>query len=156
MRPVFVLVAVLVATSCGGDEQVQAMETSSGGLSFVIENVHVGQTEVWAEDWPPGPPSGWATAGGVQFFVRTPKQTVDQPARLTFTIDADLFDDVTRDRVDQLGVFMPGGSVLPPSAESSCDGPDGRAEPDPCIAAREFLKNGDGRIVVLASDPATG
>jgi hypothetical protein len=156
MRPVFVLVAVLVATSCGGDEEVRATETSSGGVSFAIENVPVDQTEVWAEDWPPGPPSGWAAGGAVQFFVRTPKQTVDRPARLTFTIDADLFDDVTRDRVDQLGVFTPGGSVLAPSAESSCDSRDGLAEPDPCIATREFLENGDGRIVVLASDPATG
>jgi len=32
----------------------------------------------------------------------------------------------------------------------------GRAEPDPCIASAEFLENGDGRIVVLVSDPSTG
>jgi hypothetical protein len=153
MRPAFAFVVVLLVAGCGGDDWVRATETTSGGVSFAIEGVPVDQTELRVGDWPSGPTTGWATAGNVQFFVRTPKQTVDHPARLTFTIDADLLEE-QRGHVDQLGVSMPNGLVLVP--ESYCDRADGRAEPDPCMAASKFLENGDGRIVVLASDPVNG
>jgi hypothetical protein len=93
--------------------------------------------------------------GSPQFFIDAPAQTVEHPAKLTFRIDASSFDDFTRGRVDQLGVYLPGGLVLGPSTSSMCPS-DGRAEPDPCIATAEFLENGDGRIVVLASDPSSG
>jgi hypothetical protein len=89
-------------------------------------------------------------------LIDTPSQTVDDPARLTFTIDADSFDDFARGRVDQLGVFLPGGVVMFASSKDLWCPASGRAEPDPCFASAGFLDNGDGRIVVLASDPSTG
>jgi hypothetical protein len=150
----FPLVACVLASACGGDGSNGAGEAAAGGVSFAVSSVPLDQTEVWAGERPPGPATGWATHGGVQFFVRAPKQTVDQPARLTFTISAELFDAETAGRVDQLGVFTPDGLLLAPSPRSNCES-TGRAEPDPCFASREFLENGDGRIVVLTANPAT-
>ena len=101
MRPLLAFVVFLLAAGCAGDDEwAQATETTSGGVSFAVDGVPADQTELRTTDWPPGPTSGWAAKGGVQFFVRTPKQTVDHPAKLTFTIDASLFDDVTRGQVD--------------------------------------------------------
>lgn len=155
MRSAFALAALLLVAGCGGDNRDRAAAARAGGVSLAISGVPGEETEVTAAERPPGPTRGWATQGGVEFFVDTPKQTVDHPATLTFTIDADLFDDATRGQVDQLGVFMPGGIVLGPVGGSNCERNDGSAEPDPCIASREFLDNGDARIVVRASNPAT-
>ena len=159
MRAVFPFLALLLAGGCGGgpssrdsgnDLRDVASAIDFRGVSFTIEGVPIKETELRATAKPAGPPSGWTPNLDAQFFVQTPKQTVDHPARLTFPIDADRFDDVTRGQADQLGVFAPGGLILGP-----CDLSDGRADPDPCIASRGFLENGDGRIVVLASEPAT-
>ena len=110
---------------------------------------------MWAGDKPGGPPRGWWVGGSPEFFIDSPAQTVEHLAKLTFTMQSDFFDDFTRGRVDQLGVFLPGGLVMGPEKSLRCP-PSGRAEPDPCIASAEFLENGDGRIVVLVSDPSTG
>ena len=155
MRTVLGLAVLLFIAGCGGDDPGRAVATTEGGVSLEVSGVPVGQTRVWAGDKPGGPPRGWFAGGSPEFFIDTPAQTVEHPARLTFTIDADPFDDLTRGRVDQLGVFLPGGLVLGPSKSLRCPA-SGRAEPDPCIASAEFLENGDGRIVVLASDPSTG
>jgi hypothetical protein len=109
----FPLVACVLASACGGDGSNGAGEAAAGGVSFAVSSVPLDQTEVWAGERPPGPATGWATHGGVQFFVRAPKQTVRQPARLTFTISAELFDSETAGRVDQLGVFTRTGCFLP-------------------------------------------
>jgi hypothetical protein len=88
------------------------MATTADKVSLEVRGVAVEQTRVWASDKPGGPPRGWWVGGSPQFFIDTPAKTVDDPAQLTFTIDADLFDDFTRGRVDQLLVFLPGGLVL--------------------------------------------
>jgi hypothetical protein len=146
---------LLFISGCGGEETGRATETKAGGVSLEVSGVPGEQTRVWAGDKAGGPPRGWWIGGSPEFFIDTPAKTVDDPAQLTFTIDADLFDDFTRGRVDQLGVFLPGGLVLGTEKPLRCPA-SGRAEPDPCIASAEFLENGDGRIVVLVSDPSTG
>jgi hypothetical protein len=155
VRAVLSFAALLFIAGCGGDDSGRAMATTADKVSLEVRGVAVEQTRVWASDKPGGPPSGWWVGGSPQFFIDTPAKTVDDPAQLTFTIDADLFDDFTRGRVDQLLVFLPGGLVLGGETPLRCPA-SGRAQPDPCIAAAEFLENGDGRIVVLASDPSTG
>jgi hypothetical protein len=143
----------MLASACG-DNASRAAETSAEGVSLTISGVPPDETEVTATEWPGGEaPDGWAASGDVQFFVRAPEQTVDQPARLTFTVEASRFDEEQRGQVDQLGVFVPGGEVLVATGGSFCT--NERAEPDPCVASAEFLDNGDARIVVLASNPAT-
>jgi hypothetical protein len=146
---------LLFISGCGGEETGRATETKAGGVSLEVSGVPGEQTRVWAGDKAGGPPRGWWIGGSPEFFIDTPAKTIDDPAQLTFTIDADLFDDFTRGRVDQLGVFLPGGLVLGTEKPLRCPA-SGRAEPDPCIASAEFLENGDGRIVVLVSDPSTG
>ena len=155
MRTVLGFAVLLVIAACGGDDPDRAAATTADGISLEVSGVPVEQTKVWAAEKPGGPPRGWWAGGSAEFFIDTPRQTVDDPARLTFTLDADSFDDFTRGRVDQLGVFLPGGLVLGPSKSLRCPA-SGRSEPDPCIASAGFLDNGDGRIVVLASDPSTG
>jgi hypothetical protein len=145
----------LFIAGCGGDDSARAVATTAGGVSLEVSGVPAEQTRVWAGDKPGGPPRGWWIGGSPEFFIDTPAKTVDDPAQLTFTIDADLFDDFTRGRVDQLGVFLPGGQILGTEKPLRCPA-SGRAEPDPCIASAEFVDNGDGRIVVLVSDPSTG
>jgi hypothetical protein len=156
VRTALALAVLLLVSGCGGDDTSRPVGTTAegGGVSFEISGVPIEQTTVWAGEKPGGPPRGWWTEGSAEFFVDTPAQTVEHPARLTFTIDGDVFDDDTRGRVDQLGVFLPGGLILGPEKSLRC-APIGRAEPDPCIASAEFLENGDARIVVLASDPST-
>ena len=155
VRTVFSFAALFFIAACGDDDSARAVETSAGGVSLEVSGVPVEQTRVWADDKPGGPPRGWWIGGSPEFFIDTPAKTVGDPAELTFTIDADLFDDFTRGRVDQLGVFLPGGLLMGPSKSLQCPA-SRRAEPDPCIASAEFLENGDGRIVVLVSDPSTG
>ena len=140
-----------VATQAAGD----SLELSEGRVSFEIGGVPPDQTKVWAAEKQGGPPRGWWVGDSHEFFVETPAQSVEHPAKLTFTIRPDPYDDFTQGRVDQLGVFLPGGLVMVPQKSSMCP-PSGRAEPDPCIASAEFLENGDGQLVVLASDPSTG
>jgi hypothetical protein len=150
------LVAVLVAVAgCSGDESSDEASASLDGVTLAVGGVPPDETEVTAEEWPGGgPPEGWAATPGVQFSVRAPEQTVDRPATLTFTIEASRFDEETRGQVDQLGVYLPGGEILVATGDSFCA--NERAEPDPCIASAEFLENGDGRLVILASDAASG
>jgi hypothetical protein len=159
MRAVFPFLALLLAGGCGAAQAVATRKTASGtSVPPSTSEASRSPSRVCRSRRPSceQPPSraGHQAAGRrtstLNSFVQTPKQTVDHPARLTFTIDADRFDDVTRGQVDQLFAFAPGGLILGP-----CDRSDGRADPDPCITSREFLENGDGRIVVLASEPAT-
>jgi hypothetical protein len=153
------LVVLGLAAGCGGDEGSGATgadfkggrEIEFRGVALVIEGVPDDQTELRAALKPPGPPTGWTPNLDAEFFVRAPKQSVDQPAKLIFTIDADRFDEETRGQVDQLLAFSPRALLLGP-----CEGSGGRAVPDPCIASQEFLANGDGRVVVLTSNPASG
>jgi hypothetical protein len=155
VRTVLGFAVLLFIAGCGGDDPDRAVATTADGISLEVSGVPVEQAKVWAAEKPGGPPRGWWTGGSPEFFIDTPAQTVEHPARLTFTIDADSFDDFTRGRVDQLGLQLPGGLVLGASKSLRCPA-SGRSEPDPCIASAEFLENGDGRIVVLASDPSTG
>lgn len=83
----------------------------------------------------------------VDFLVDASKQTVEDPARLTFAIDADLLEG-ERDP-DQLNVFY-GALGVTDECEANRE-----ARPDPCIESRSFEANGDARIVVFASRPAT-
>lgn len=156
VRTVLCLAFLLFIASCGGDDPGRAVATTADGISLEVSGVPVEQTKVWAAEKPGGPPRGWWVGGSAEFFIDTPSQTVEQPAELTFTLDADSFDDFTRGRVDQLGVFLPGGVAMNGSSKDLRCPASGRAEPDPCIASAEFLDNGDGRIVVLVSDPSTG
>jgi hypothetical protein len=145
---------LLFIAACGGDDTARTAATTAGGVSLEVSGVPVDQTRVWASEKPGGPPRGWFVGGSPEFFVDTPAQTVEHPAKLTFTMESEFFDDFTRGRVDQLGVFLPAGLVLGTEKPLRCPA-SGRAEPDPCIAAADFLENGDGRIVVLVSDPST-
>jgi hypothetical protein len=155
VRTISSFAALLFIAGCGGVGTGRTAATTAGGVSLEVSGVPVAQARVWAGDKPGGPPHGWFVGGSPEFFVDTPAQTVEHPAKLTFTMESDFFDDFTRGRVDQLGVFLPGGLLLGPSKSLRCPA-SGRAEPDPCIASAAFLENGDGRIVVLASDPSTG
>ena len=155
---------LLLVAGCGGAATPDAaateaarnsLELSQGRVSFEIGGVPPDQTKIWAAEKPGGPPRGWWVGDSHEFFVNTPAQSVEHPAKLTFTIKPDPNDDFTQGRVDQLGVFLPGGQVMGPQKSLMCP-PSGHAEPDPCIASAEFLENGDGRIVVLTSDPSTG
>ena len=148
------LAVFLLVAGCAGDDTEGAAATTQDGVSLEVSAVPVDETRVWADEKPGGPPRGWWVGGSPEFFIDSPAKTVDDPAQLTFILDADLFDNETRGRVDQLGVFLPGGLLLGPSKSLRCPS-SGRAEPDPCIASAEFLDNGDGRIVVLTSDPST-
>ena len=155
VRTVLGFAALFFVAACGGYGTSRTAATTAGGISLEVSGVPVDQTRVWAGEKPGGPPRGWFVGGSPEFFVDAPAQTVEHPAKLTFTMEPDFFDDVTRRRVDQLGVFLPGGLVMVPQKSLMCPA-SGRAEPDPCFASAEFLENGDGRIVVLASDPSTG
>jgi hypothetical protein len=79
MRTAFALVVLLLVAGCRGEHWVRATETTSGGVSFAVEGVPADETELRVSDWPSGPTTGWATAGDVQFFVRTPKQALTTP-----------------------------------------------------------------------------
>jgi hypothetical protein len=92
----------------------------------------------------PGPPTGWSPTLTVDFLVRAPARSVANPARLTFTLDEGLANPESG-----LGVFFR-AVVL-----GACTGPEGQADPDPCIESRDFLDDGRGQIVVLASNPST-
>ena len=94
-----------------------------------------------------GPPKGWSPTLTVDFLVDASKQTVEDPARLTFTIDADLLEG-ERDP-NELNVFY-GALAVTDECEANRE-----AQPDPCIESRSFEANGDARIVVLASRPQT-
>lgn len=155
VRTIFSFAALLFIAGCGGDDSTRLAATTAGGVSLEVSGVPVEQTRVWAGDKSGGPPRGWWVGGSPEFFIDSPTQSVEHPAKLIFTMQSDFFDDLTRGRVDQLGVFLPGGLVMGPEKWLRCP-PSGRAEPDPCIASAEFLENGDGRIVVLVSEPSTG
>ena len=133
MRTVLGFAVLLFIAACGGDDPDRAAATTADGISLEVSGVPAEQTKVWAGDKPGGPPRGWWAGGSAEFLIDTPSQTVEHPARLTFTIDADSFDDFTWGRVDQLGVFLPGGLVLGTEESFRCP-PNGRAQPDPSIA----------------------
>ena len=154
MRSVLGLAVLILVAGCGGGDSGKVAESTAEDVSLEVTGVPAEQVTIRTDEKPGGPPRGWWVGGESEFFVDAPAQTVDDPAKLTFTIDADSFDDVTRGQVDQLGVYLPGGLLMGPSKSLQCRA-DGRADPDPCIASAEFLDNGDGRIVVLSSNPST-
>jgi hypothetical protein len=85
------------------------------------------------------PPTGFFLLG-TEFNIVAPDQTVADPLRLTFTVDA--------------GSLPLSGQVVPfrdgAAIEQSCDG-SGDAVPDPCIESRTTLPGGDLQLVVLSS-----
>jgi hypothetical protein len=87
-------------------------------------------------------PEGWAFITQ-QVNITAPASTAEEPLVFVFELDE------TRlpDGVDEtnLGVFRNG--VLVPD----CSGPAGVADPDPCVALRERLPDGDVRLTVLTS-----
>ncbi|MGH2451104.1 MAG: hypothetical protein ACRDGE_07520 [Candidatus Limnocylindria bacterium] len=132
--------------SRGANGGASRAEASLEGVSLTIEGAENVRIEATPKQ-EAGPPRGWSPTLTVDFLVDASKQTVEDPARLTFTIDADLLEG-ERDP-DQLNVFY-GALGVTDECEANRE-----AQPDPCIESRSFEADGDARIVVLASRPET-
>jgi uncharacterized delta-60 repeat protein len=78
---------------------------------------------------------------GTQVEIAAPPATPAAPLRLVFLIDASIApaDEQT------IAVFKDGAEVL------DCSGPSGQAAPDPCVAERLRLVDGDVRLTVYTS-----
>jgi hypothetical protein len=92
---------------------------------------------------PAGPaPSGF-TVLGTEVSITAPDATAADPLVIVFTIDASVIPPGTA--VSSMAVFKNG--VLVPD----CTSASGVASPDPCVASRTTLPNGDVQIEVLSS-----
>ena len=153
MRTIFSFAALLFIAGCGGDDSLAwPRRQQAGSRSKLVE--YRSENQGVAGDKSGGPPRGWWVGSGPEFFIDSPTQSVEHPAKLIFTMQSDFFDDLTRGRVDQLGVFLPGGfvsgrEVVAVSRKRPCGA-------RPLHRLCRFLENGDGRIVVLVSEPSTG
>ncbi len=97
------------------------------------------------------PASGQSPAGfvflGQEVVISAPPATATAPLRFAFVLDPSLGSGVTTGNVP---VFRNGSAV------ATCTGPAGQAVPDPCIASRTLLPNGeDLEIVVFTSAAST-
>ncbi|MGH7964806.1 MAG: DUF4215 domain-containing protein [Candidatus Binatia bacterium] len=126
-----------VTTDTGGQgatpsQPVQAAVTPSTG----------GEVTVTTSGDPGAGPSGFQLLTGV-IQIEAPDGTAADPLMLVFTVDASLLpagEDPLTIQITKDGVLV-----------ESCQGADGVADPDPCVAGREVLGSGDVQITVLSS-----
>jgi cysteine-rich repeat protein len=90
----------------------------------------------------PTSPSGYAFLG-YSVHVTVPSSTPDNPIQLAFEIHSSLLPEGS----DQTAVEMAKNGALIPE----CDGGTSAASPDPCIASRALLANGNLRVSVRSS-----
>ena len=88
------------------------------------------------------PPIGLSLLN-LQIHVTAPPGTVASPIRLVFRIDASALPPGLD--IGALVVYKNGESI------ADCTGPVGTASPDPCVASRAVLADGDASITVLTS-----
>jgi hypothetical protein len=87
-------------------------------------------------------PSGYVFAAQ-QVNIEAPAATADAPLRLVFRLDASELP--SGSDAQTLVAFRNGVPI------AACDGPEGHALPDPCVADRQTLDDGDAQITVLTS-----
>jgi cysteine-rich repeat protein len=106
-----------------------------------------------AEQAPPPSNAGWTFFGGLAVLQATdvvPAPSAASPLVVTFRLDAT---QVPAGQTETtIGVRK--DSVAPPNLPA-CAGPAGQAVPDPCVATRERLGDGDVRITVRTSTLST-
>jgi Bacterial Ig domain len=124
------------AEATATDPLVASLTTPNGGSVSVAEGASTG-----------GAPAGYSFVGqSVQ--ITAPDATAQDPLTLTFTLDAGSLPagvDETNLQVFRDGALVP-----------DCDGGSGgSANPDPCVAARGRVADGDVRLTVLTSRAST-
>lgn len=90
-----------------------------------------------------GPPAAGFTSLGWQVAITAPAASAADPLVIAFRLDASIVppgEDETTVQVFKDGVPVP-----------DCTGAPGTAEPDPCVASRELLADGDVRLTILTS-----
>lgn len=129
---------------------IASVKTPSGGTVTVTERA--ASTTA---------PSGTSLLGR-EFLIEAPAATVDQPLKLAFSVDASILPSGL-DRTN-LQMFRDGTSIADcqnptvggtTALTATDDDAFARATPDPCVARRQTLGNGDVRLVVLSSHAST-
>jgi cysteine-rich repeat protein len=102
---------------------------------------------------PPPSNAGWTFFGGLATLQATdvvPAPTASNPLVVVFRVDASQIPAGQTETT--IGVRK--DSVTPPNLPK-CGGPAGQAVPDPCVATRERLGDGDVRLTILTSTLST-
>jgi hypothetical protein len=105
----------------------------------------VGGTVTITESDEGSAPSGYSVLGQ-QVQIEAPQASAGAPLRLTFLLDASL---VPAAGADTVALFRDGVEA------TQCAVDDGTATPDPCVAQRQVLPDGDLIITVLSSHAST-
>lgn len=114
------------------DPTTTSLYTPTGGTVSIEETASITQQA----------PSGFQFVGE-QVNIEAPSSTDVTPLGITFRLDASLVP--PGDDENTLQVFRNGVLV------ADCSGPDGIASPDPCVARRSLLADGDVELEVLSS-----
>jgi Ca2+-binding RTX toxin-like protein len=105
-----------------------------------VTSPNAGTVTITETDVAMGPPAGFVFFGQ-QVNIEAPDASVADPLVLTFVLDASI---LPAGGIDAVEIFKDG--VLVPDCTGAPD-----AVPDPCVASRTTLADGDGEIVVLTS-----
>jgi hypothetical protein len=114
--------------------------TASEPLIAGLETDDPAAVTIGARPTSVAPPSGFFLLG-TEFNIVAPDQSIGDPLRLTFTVDA-----ASLPLSGEVVPFRDGAAI-----ETACDGSGQAAPDDPCIESRTTLPGGDLQIVVLSS-----
>jgi hypothetical protein len=132
---------VLFTVTAPGTTEVSSAPAATAGEPFVagVATATSAAVTIGARTTSVAPPAGYFLLG-TEFNIVAPDQTAASPLRLTFTIDVSQLPQ-TGDPV----VFRDGVPI-----EQVCL-TAGVANPDPCVASRTTLGDGDVQITILSS-----
>ena len=129
-----------------GTDPTNSGPTAQDPTTASISLPNGGEVEIVQEPASDQPPSGFSIVGQ-QFRITAPDATVSEPLILVFRLDSSAVPSGTP--VSLLTLLRDG------VAAADCTGPTGNAAPDPCVASRQQLPDGDVVITVLTSRAST-
>ena len=116
--------------------------TPGSPVQMSVTTPNAGTVSITAQ-LPSGPPPAGFEVVGLQFHITAPPGSVTSPLILVFRIDASILPvGVDPNSID---IFKDGALV------GTCSGPGGVATPDPCIADRSLLGDGEVQITIRTS-----
>ena len=129
-----------------GTDPTNSGPTAQDPTTASISLPNGGQVEIVQEPASGQPPAGFSVVGQ-QFRITAPDATVSEPLVLEFRLDSSAIPSGAS--ISELTLLRNG------LAAADCTDQSGNAVPDPCVASREQLPDGDVVIKVLTSRAST-
>jgi cysteine-rich repeat protein len=131
-----------IAVTSFAKEVSTTMDAPGDGLGAMVVSPSVGELVI-VETSPTIEPPAELSLVGPQVHVEAPGTTAARPIEITLTVDTEVLD--AAEVAPELEVLRNGTVVAP------CKIGDGRADPNPCLSARETPEEDQTALVVLSS-----